>query len=395
MSDEFTLPPQARELLASVRAAEQLAELAKEDATAALDYARKTIGQMQAQLAQEHARRQGELDTDRAEVAKRQAALDALVRDRLDGFEFIARAWADYELALSESQAGALIVKRPPAKKAADTVREKGRQVAEARRRAKLAEWIVALYEFHFPWLPELRDLEEERAYVAADDEVGEERRDDPVAHWLSKEEWQALSTVERNQRALDRYLRSRKSNWQIGRDYERYIGYLREKAGCRVTYHGIIKGFEDLGRDLIAERGSGIEVIQCKRWSREKLIHEKHVFQLFGTMVAHRIEHPGRAVRGTFVTSTRLSDRALAFARELDIAVEQEVPLDDYPRIKCNVARESAERIYHLPFDQAYDATVIEPERGEFYATTVAEAEAAGFRRAFRWRGAAEAASS
>jgi Restriction endonuclease len=229
------------------------------------------------------------------------------------------------------------------------------------------------------------------KGFLADDDPTdvdSEQAAAGPASHWLSPDEWRALPSAERNQLALDRYLRSRKTNWQVGRDYERYIGYLREQAGFRVTYHGIIKGFEDLGRDLIAERRGEVEVIQCKRWSHAKLIHEKHVFQLFGTMFAHRIENPGRPVRGTFVTSTRLSDRALAFARELDISVEQEVPLADYPRIKCNVARETGERIYHLPFDRAYDATVIEPERGEFYAASVEQSEKAGFRRAFRWHG-------
>ncbi len=41
-------------------------------------------------------------------------------------------------------------------------------------------------------------------------------------------------------------------------------------------------------------------------------------------------------------------------------------MPLADYPRIKCNIARRDDERIYHLPFDQQYDTTLIEPERGE-----------------------------
>jgi hypothetical protein len=40
-----------------------------------------------------------------------------------------------------------------------------------------------------------------------------------------------------------------------------------------------------------------------------------------------------------------------------------------------------------HLPFDQQYDSTKIK-NKGEFYAVTVAEAEAAGFRRAFKWFG-------
>ena len=35
---------------------------------------------------------------------------------------------------------------------------------------------------------------------------------------------------------------------------------------------------------------------------------------------------------------------------------------------------------------DQQYDTAIIEPHKGEFYAMTVAEAEKAGFRRAFRW---------
>jgi hypothetical protein len=52
-------------------------------------------------------------------------------------------------------------------------------------------------------------------------------------------------------------------------------------------------------------------------------------------------------------------------------------------------------ERIYHLPFDQQYDTTLIEPTRGERYVATVAEAEELGFRRAWRWRAAATTAAT
>jgi hypothetical protein len=175
---------------------------------------------------------------------------------------------------------------------------------------------------------------------------------------------------------------------WQLGRDYERYVGYLREQAGWAVTYHGIVKGFEDLGRDVIAEKDGAIEVIQCKRWAQHKAIYEKHIFQLFGTMTAARIENPGKQVSGTFTTTTKLSDRAREFARVLDIQVEESFPLADYPRIKCNIARRTDERIYHLPFDQQYDSTVVEPVRGECYVATAHEAEELGFRRAWRWHG-------
>jgi hypothetical protein len=33
------------------------------------------------------------------------------------------------------------------------------------------------------------------------------------------------------------------------------------------------------------------------------------------------------------------------------------------------------------------YDATIVHPDRGEFYCATVAEAGAKGFRRAIKWR--------
>jgi hypothetical protein len=104
---------------------------------------------------------------------------------------------------------------------------------------------------------------------------------------------------------------------------------------------------------------------------------------------VAARIEYPNREVTGTFTTTTTLSERAHEFARQLGIRVEEGVPLADYPRIKCNISREN-ERIYHLPFDQQYDQTVIEPRRGEAWVATTVEAEALGFRRAWRWKRAA-----
>jgi hypothetical protein len=97
--------------------------------------------------------------------------------------------------------------------------------------------------------------------------------------------------------------------------------------------------------------------------------------------------------VRGTFTTTTSLSDRARRFANELEITIEEQVALADYPRIKCNIGGRSSERIYHLPFDQQYDTTIITPATGELWAQTVAEAEAAGFRRAWRWRGPEAAA--
>ena len=67
----------------------------------------------------------------------------------------------------------------------------------------------------------------------------------------------------------------------------------------------------------------------------------------------------------------------------------KENIEVDDYTCIKCNIGRDmyGETKIYHLPFDQQYDSTKIS-KKGEFYAMTVAEAEEAGFRRAFKWFG-------
>lgn len=50
---------------------------------------------------------------------------------------------------------------------------------------------------------------------------------------------------------------------------------------------------------------------------------------------------------------------------------------------IKGNTNFETGEKIYHLPSDPYYGATVIEPGKGERYFCTEAEATAAGWRHA------------
>ena len=91
--------------------------------------------------------------------------------------------------------------------------------------------------------------------------------------------------------------------------------------------------------------------------------------------------------ISAVFCSTVPFSPIAMAFAKLLDMECRIE-PLGDYPMIKCNISARTGEKIYHLPFDQQYDKTVIVPEEGEFYALTVQEAEDKGFRRAIRWRG-------
>lgn len=287
----------------------------------------------------------------------------------------------DNILRITEKQ---LREKHPPAPIAADKVREMKKMVDEYVSSGLIYKY---KYELLLSYIPNLQEYakDDDLFDIVTDYYVQNADNDyDRVHNYLSKEEYVKLSEEERNQLALDRYLNSKKkSKWQIGRDYELYCGHKLRCAGFFVQQYGCINGVEDLGRDIIAQKGNEIYIIQCKYWSKTKVIREKYIMQLFGTKVEYEITHPDlfNKVKAAFVTNIELSETAKKFAKHLDIIVKK-VDMGVYPVIKCNI--NNGNKIYHLPFDQQYDRTEIKL-KGEFWADTVKEAVDKGFRRAYR----------
>lgn len=70
---------------------------------------------------------------------------------------------------------------------------------------------------------------------------------------------------------------------------YERYIG-LYEQQNYSVYYHGIMEGYEDLGRNLICIK-NGIVRIECNVNTGLKEIRENAITQLYGTTVEYWID--------------------------------------------------------------------------------------------------------
>lgn len=188
------------------------------------------------------------------------------------------------------------------------------------------------------------------------------------------------------NQAELDNYLQSNLSGFEIGRLYERYIGYLYEMEGYEVHYHGATKGYEDLGRDLIVRDDKKIWIVQTKCWAKYKRVQEKHIFQLYGTLEHFKRHKKKSNVKAIFYTTASYSKTAHEAARMLGIELRVEKLDRSYPMIKCNVSARSQEKIYHFPFDDYYDMIKIEPRKGDFYAKTVKEATEQGFRRARKY---------
>lgn len=310
-------------------------------------------------------------------------------KSNLTAIPYMARIMADYEtygieelrqqLDWGHSQV------RMKKVKSLITLRKETKEMLE---KYKASEYQLAYLLELYPALQDVIDCEFNQLPITDFTQISDY---DKTRDFLSKEEYQALSTVERNQLALDRYKNSKnKSKWQIGRDYELYVGYKYSLKGYTIDYTGSYMKLEDLGRDLIAKKDNITLIIQCKYWSSSKVIHEKHITQLYGTTVCYCFEHnlPLKSVKGVLITNITLSDTAKKMADYLGIQYAENFIKHDFPCIKCNIGHDAdgyKTKIYHLPFDQQYDVTKID-EPGEFYAMTVQEAEDAGFRRAFKW---------
>lgn len=336
------------------------------------------------------------------ELKKIQTEIEIVISEKSKGFPWLADRIAEYFELRDYTIAEYLEKKFRPAQSTADRVKELAKEKRILKREFLIARNFIKYYEALFPWLTEyVGDDFDELIKQIEEDETKSDIEEDPVYNYIPKAEYIKRPEGERNQIALDRYFKSRKHPWQIGRDYERYIGFLYESKGFDVYYQGIELGLEDLGRDLICKKNGIVHIVQCKNWAQHKTIHEKHINQLFGTTIKYYLDYIAKekkksqlelfpellkqgVIKATFITSTKLSETAKQFAQALGIDVQENFPMKNYPVIKCNLSP-NGNKIYHLPFDQQYDNTKIN-KKGEFYVTTVVEAENLGFRRAWRW---------
>lgn len=292
-----------------------------------------------------------------------------------------------------------LTYKRHPAGKSSKEVVRKCREITKNAEQ-KYAE-MKYKFEFLVNAIPQIADyVDDEQDLLSINEDNLKSNSQDCIDRrrcYLSLDEFNKLSDIDRNQLALDRYLTAHKTPWQIGRDYELCCAWELEKKGYMVERNGIKKGFNDMGIDLIAYRNIHcgeyeVLLIQCKCWKSKRVIRENIVFQLYGSALSYEIDKNKNNLLSKdnykkilmVPDFSELSDVAKLICERLKIEILKQ-PITDFPRIKCNINR--GERIYHLPFDQKYDETEICKD-GEFYAWTVAEAESKGFRRAYRWNG-------
>jgi hypothetical protein len=204
------------------------------------------------------------------------------------------------------------------------------------------------------------------------------------IHYWIKGLNYKQLDEIGQEQLAVEQYMASKKRTlWEYGSDYEKYIGEGYRKCGYDVSFNGISYGIHDMGRDIIAKKGDVTYVIQCKYWRKQYFVTESFIMQIYGSAKEYEATHPKEKVVAAFYSTTRFTPKALQVAETLGVACKVKEIGNSFPCILCNI-NSRGEKIYHLPFERDASLTKIY-KKGEFYASTVQEARGKGFRRAYK----------
>ena len=192
-----------------------------------------------------------------AEYDHHKKNLSSLLESNLTSMPWLAGMMADfatYDLELEER-------KRIWARKykAVDSIREIREETKKRIKEAKVAVYQLEYLRKIIPGIDDILSTDYRDLHFD-----GSIPNHDPTLDYLSSEEWNKLTDDEKSQLALDRYIESNKSKWQIGRDYELSVAYELSQEGYSVDTFGSYMSYEDLGRDLIAKKDSYTYICRC-----------------------------------------------------------------------------------------------------------------------------------
>lgn len=178
-------------------------------------------------------------------------------------------------------------------------------------------------------------------------------------------------------------------SESEIGKLYERYVGYRYECAGWRVIYNGIVRGVADQGRDLVCYNGNQIQIVQCKCWAAGAKIPREVIEKLATSAERYRIachdsnqltmsfsEFRNARVIPVLIASCGVSWEAWCAAKLLKVSLRKRLPFDHaYPKVK--VLRSASK--YYLPEHLKYDTVSVSLSAGDCYVSTESAARELG----------------
>ena len=155
-----------------------------------------------------------EKDISYKQLEKERTDLERILEERKKQFPWLIDTIADYYALLDGKTAAYLKYKKRPAMSAAEIVSSIKEEKRILNKENKFLSYKINYYESLFPWLSDI--LEDDNIDESAENILTHQDNFDIVKNFVTKDEYIKLSTIERNQLALDRYLQNRKSKWQI-----------------------------------------------------------------------------------------------------------------------------------------------------------------------------------
>lgn len=150
-------------------------------------------------------------------LKENQAMLDSILHAEHSNTPYFAKQFADCLYLMDLKAASDLEGKTRPAFTAAEKVREISAQKRTLQEQCKLLEYQLSLYESMFPWLSEFKEISADDLASVANIAAAPESEYSTLKNWLSPQEYQTLSEIDRLQLALDRYANRKKkqlANW-------------------------------------------------------------------------------------------------------------------------------------------------------------------------------------
>lgn len=195
-------------------------------------------------------------------------------------------------------------------------------------------------------------------------------------------------------------------SKREAGDRYERYIGYLYERAGWPVEYYGLTEGVANSNRgiDLICYGADATHFVQTKHWT-EGVVAKTNIRNVIDRVaknaqqLAEKRPVSGRIVP-VLVVKPELAAEYFDYAAEQGVRLFHDVSVQLYPQVKCTTGKRGS-RKYFVPFLkektaekvqemlegawEPYDLVRMDTASGDVHVHTLAEAEALGYKYSTR----------
>ena len=136
--------------------------------------------------------------------------IEKIKNTAIKDFPVISVILADIQALQDLKLENSLRYKKRPAVKAADEVKAIRKEKRELAIKYYACKWELAHLKALLPWI---EDIEEEPVAPVTEFVNSDFKENDVAGYWLTPDEYAQLSTVEKYQRALDRYYKRKKTN--------------------------------------------------------------------------------------------------------------------------------------------------------------------------------------